>query len=83
MVSLFDVSFTEDTFIGLGFVEDEESGGYRWMNGARLTYSEWSADEAEERCVVVSPDAQWRSVTCANETTALCSDDGISHFMKK
>ena len=46
------------------------------MNNASLTYYEWSAEDTEERCVVVGPDAKWRSVDCGIDTFALCSDDG-------
>lgn len=74
MFFLFNVSFTEDTLIGLGF--NDNVGGYQWINNAPLTYYEWAAEEAEERCVVVGPDARWRSVACGTETIALCSDDG-------
>ena len=46
------------------------------MNNGLLTYYEWAAEDMEERCVVVGPDAKWKSVDCRTETIALCSDDG-------
>ena len=50
--------------------------GTNGLTTAPLTYYEWAAEDMEERCVVVGPDAKWKSVDCRTETIALCSDDG-------